>query len=620
MEARCVPIAALVVHVVGLVACGTKIAQTADRRPVPGDDAGVVPRADSGTAIRDDAGDGASGASDSASDGASDGVSDAGDSASDAFGDAPGTQCMMPAQTAVLPSEPQWGGGDTVPSPNVLVSSAYGSGAGPGVYVASSGGFRVYVNGVFIAAGTTPGKAAFVPYTFVPGDNVVAVVATNGAGPPAALVHIDELEQPYVSSIQDWKVSSNPAGDWRSVGYDDTSWLAATDRGTFGMLPGCDPTTGFPSDSAAHWIGAAEPTAGVIALRSHVRVAPVGFGAATTGGGTAAPTLVTTWQDLAAATSGDVPRVILLPDGITDLRPTAGEVRQQVTCPTPCTLDSTMVTYTALSSAATCATATVMLPRNDRNIGIGSNKTIVGLGRGAMLRGASLGINSSQNVILRNLGIYDVNPNMIEAGDGVTIGGGDRIWLDHLTFRWISDGFDDIAANSTNITTSWIHYQGMNELECGSLHLRTAQVTSATVTFHHDWFDTVRGRSPLISGAGAQAHLFNNLWNDNPDYALGSGCTAQVLFEGNYLDNVMTPTVEEPGTGCTVGLIDATAGSNFYVNVGPHNSGVSGGGEPHDSVFTPPYRYTVDPAPGVSTLLRSRAGAGSRWGMMLVRN
>src|SRR5690242_1393236 len=124
MDPRRVPLAALVVHVVGLVACGTKIAQTADPRPAP-DDSGVVSRADSSTAFRDGAGDGASAASDGASE-AGDGASDAGDGASDAIGDAPGAPCMTPTQMVVLPSEPQWGGGDTVPPANVLVSSAYG--------------------------------------------------------------------------------------------------------------------------------------------------------------------------------------------------------------------------------------------------------------------------------------------------------------------------------------------------------------------------------------------------------------------------------------------------------------------------------------------------------------
>jgi len=608
MEARRAQLAALVVHVIGLVACGTKIAQTADPRPiVVGDDSGVAPRADSGTTFHDDASDG--GASD-ASDGGAGDASDGG----------VGAPCMAPTETAVLPSDPRWGGGDT-PQGSPLISTLYGAGAGPGIYFASSGGFRLYVNGLLIETGTTAGQVKFVPLTFLPGDNVVAVVATNSAGPPAALLHIDELEKPYVSSTQDWKVSSNPAGDWRSVGYDDTSWQAATDRGAFGAVPGCDPASVFPSGSTAHWIGAAEPTAGAIALRSHVRVVPIGFGAATTGGGAAAPTLVKTWQELADAVGGDVPGVVLVPDGITDLRPTGTEVRQAVTCPTPCSDDPTKFAYVVQTATSTCATSTMMLARNDRNIGIGSNKTIVGLGRGAMLRGASLGINSSQNVILRNLAIYDVNPSMIEAGDGVTIGGGDRIWLDHLTFRWISDGFDDVAAGSTNITASWIHYNGRNELECGGLHVRTAMVTSATMTFHHDWFDTVNGRSPLVSGATARAHLFNNSWNDNPQYALGSACAAQVLFEGNYLENVSTPTVEEGGDACPIGLIDAPAGSNFYLNVGMHKpSGVDGGTEPRDAVFVPPYGYDVTPAADVSTLLSTRAGAGSRWGTPPVRN
>jgi len=531
-------------------------------------------------------------------------------------------QCMLSTHTTPLPSDPQWGGGD-VPQSSVLVGS-YGSGEGPGVYVVSPGSFRLYVNGLLLVASTTPGQATFVPLTLLPGDNVVAVVAANDAGAPLALVHVDELEKPYVSSASDWKVSVNPTGDWRTVGYDDRNWMPATDFGAFGTQPGCDPVRGFPSDSAAKWIGAPGGSPSTIALRTQLHIAAVGFGTGTTGGDTAAPTLAGSPRDVENALAGETPAVVLLPEGLMDLRPTGADVRQQMTCPMPCS-DPSKTAYTVVVGTFACDQPAVTLPRNDRRILVGSNKTLVGLGRGALLRGASLLVGASNNVILRNIAIYDVNPSMIEAGDGVTIAGADHVWIDHVTYRWISDGFDDVSAGSTNITASWIHYDGRNELECSGRHVRSAEVTSSTMTFHHDWWDNSEGRAPAVDGAMAQVHLVDNLWNDNPSYALGSFCAAQVIVEEAYMENVATPTLKgDNASSCpgVLGSIDARAGTNFYdPNVGPHRQNDVDMGEPHDAVFTPPYdKIATDQALDVKALLRLRAGAGSRWRLPFERN
>lgn len=92
-------------------------------------------------------------------------------------------------------------------------------------------------------------------------------------------------------------------------------------------------------------------------------------------------------------------------------------------------------------------------------IGIGT------AGSGAALRGASLRIGASQQVILRNLKIYDVNPGLVEAGDGVTLLGAKFVWLDHLFLSQISDGSIDIgntngSTRDENITLSWVHFDG----------------------------------------------------------------------------------------------------------------------------------------------------------------
>jgi hypothetical protein len=65
----------------------------------------------------------------------------------------------------------------------------------------------------------------------------------------------------------------------------------------------------------------------------------------------------------------------------------------------------------------------------------------------------------------------------------------------------------------------------------------------------------------------------------------------------------------------SLGLISAPAGSNLYLSdVGKHTGG--DGGEPHDTVFTPPYDYgSLEPADEAWPKVQARAGAGGPWAL-----
>src|SRR6185503_6910341 len=165
------------------------------------------------------------------------------------------------------------------------------------------------------------------------------------------------------------------------------------------------------------------------------------FGAQTTGGEGADPIVARDADELATLLEGSAASIILLPEGLPDLRKTGSDIVTERACPLPCNDGSGQITYFALSDAQVCDEPTQPIPRNERHFFAGSNKTLVGLGRGAMLRGAWLSAVGVENVIVRNVTFYDVNPSIIEAGDGVSLDAVSRVWLDHLTFRWIGDGF-----------------------------------------------------------------------------------------------------------------------------------------------------------------------------------
>ncbi len=496
-----------------------------------------------------------------------------------------------------------------------LVVSGYDAGNGPGLYVTARDAFRVYLNGAVIATSSAARQALFVPLSLLPGDNALSVVVAAKTGIPAALVELDELDRDYASDGS-WKVGATSVSGYAAASFDDSAWANAIDYGPLGALPGCDPTT-FPKGSAAHWIGPQSSSGGAAVLRKTITLSPVGFGTGTTGGGNAVARSATTWSDLQTlATDPSAPAVILLPEGTYDFRDTP---REQAVCPATCSKDPTKPQYTVLVGTQTCAVAQVTKSRTERVLAVGSNKTIVGLGRGAQLRGVSFDLGSSRNVIVRNVAVFDVNRDLIEAGDAFTFEQPSQIWLDHVTTKWISDGFTDISAGTSNVTLSWFHFDGGTTYECDGEHTRAATVQDANVTFHHCLFDHVESHSPTVQNALARVHVFDSVLTDNLGYGAGASCGAQVLLEENTFQSVGTPTERSTCADDTMyGMIDAPAASNFYGDdVGEHHGGADSGAEPHDSVFTPPYSYDLEPAQAEGRIVAARAGAGGPWALPL---
>jgi len=525
--------------------------------------------------------------------------------------------CTPPASAPELPTDPRFGG-DAKLTPWVLQTGEYGAGQGPGINVAARDGFRLFVNDRLLATGTASLEPAFVPLTLLPGDNAIAVVVMAVDGPPALLAVVDELERPYPSDVA-WRVSSNPSGSWASATYDDSSWEPATDRGSPDDNPGCDPGAGFVRGSGAVWLGAS--SAGTAVFRLKVPIAPLGFGAGTTGGGNAEPVLVATTEELEDALKADSAGVVLLAEGLRDVRRDADDETHTQACPTPCPNGSTtLTTKNLLPDDETCPVATVDAVRNERRIKVGSNKTLVGLGRGAQIYGGTLDIDDSKNVIFRNLALFGVNPDLIEAGDGVTIDGGESIWLDHLTFKAISDGFVDATTGAKNLTLSWLRNDGENSFACDGRHPRANELAETTATIHHTLWQRVNGRAPLVTRSSSRVHLFDNVVSDDSDYAVGAACGAQILLETTAFERVATPTGKY---GCAesseLGLIRAAGLGNLYgTNVGPHRVDKDDGPEPDDSVFLPTYTWTPEPADEARFLVTEGAGAGSRWALPLV--
>ncbi|MET9509731.1 pectate lyase [Streptomyces flavidovirens] len=285
--------------------------------------------------------------------------------------------------------------------------------------------------------------------------------------------------------------------------------------------------------------------------------APVGFGAGTTGGGSAAPVTVSTLAALRTAVSGDSPKTVRV-SGLISL---SGQVD------------------------------------------IGSNTTVVGAGAGSGLTGGGLRIKEETNVVVRNLDIS----KPVAPADGITVQKSTKVWIDHNSFsadrnqgdKDYYDGLLDITHASDHVTVSWNtfkdHFKGSlvghsdNNAAEDTGHLR--------VTYHHNHFRNVYSRIPSLRfGTG---HFYDN-YVEGAETAVHSRMGAQMLVENNVFRTTKVAVTTSRSSD-----IDG-----YAVLRGNDLGGAATEISRPGSFTTPPYSYTAEPASSVVASVTNGAGAG----------
>lgn len=268
--------------------------------------------------------------------------------------------------------------------------------------------------------------------------------------------------------------------------------------------------------------------------------------ATTTGGGNVSPTVVTSCSALTAALNSTSTAVIQVPNNTTINCHTAN--RTVAACPLDCgtwgdygkTWYRLPVGNQSCSELGSSSNNTVNVTRNDSRLRVRSNKTLEGLGPNSKIIGASLVISNDRNIIIRNILLEDINPALVEAGDAISVDDSSHIWIDHMAFNKISDGYIDIG-NSQNVTLSWNRFYGYNPQVCANQHWYTHLFQNSQVTAHHNFWDTAAGRNPKIDGYNSRVHMFNNYWKNITYFAISAGNGAEVLVENNYFENSAKP-------------------------------------------------------------------------------
>ena len=555
-------------------------------------------------------------------------------------------QAAVPATEVVdLPTEAAYGGGDKIGSQ--LIAATYNAGEGPGIWIVADGGYRLYYNGALLAEDNQAGRVRFIPMTFLPGENAISVVGVNGKGAPGVMVQIDDLDKSYYSG-SDWK--SKPSvgnASWKNKGRDLSQWGGATALSySSDKLPSGAALNGFAPNTQAKWIWTSAETDPTAVLLYTFYVKAEGFGASTTGGDAGQIVIASDSTSIRKYLQNNDAVTILVPEGTYDLRRfrnavTEAKSKNRTWCKKTCdeknsVTGKTNTFYRITFKANSCADLNesgVQIVQESENlqqwenwITTKPNKSLVGMGRGANLRGASIAIRSNEgsyNHVYRNLAIYDVNPHLIEGGDGLeTVGTASahvkKFWADHISYKWISDGMDMEFLDDATI--SYLDFDGANEYNCWGTDPYMALVEDAHLTYANNYWHNTYGRVPKVTGesSGSQVHLYNQYVNYNRFFVAGANghsasAKAYVRYENSYIDNG-NGYLAEWGDYGYVYFSGVTLGSETKQQ--HRYNGTVKSGIPTAETFTPSYSFEKRTVANLPKEIPALSGVGGRYGKM----
>ena len=550
----------------------------------------------------------------------------------------------IPATEVVnLPTDAAYGGGDNVGSE--LIAATYNAGEGPGIWIVADGGYRLYHNGKLLAQDDQAGRVRFIPMTFLPGENAISVVGVNGAGAPGVMVQIDDLDKSYYSG-SGWK--SKPTvgnASWKNKGRDLSQWGGATTLSyASDKLPSGGALNGFDANTQAKWIWTSDESDPTAVLLYTFYVKAEGFGASTTGGDAGKIVVASDSASIRKYLQSNDAVTILVPEGTYDFRQfrnavTVAKSKNRTWCKKTCdeknrVTGKTNTFYRIAFEANSCQSLNdnVSIVQESENlqqwenwITTKANKSLVGMGRGANLRGAAIAVRSNEgsgNHIYRNLGIYDVNPHLIEGGDGLeTVGTSskhvDKFWADHISYKWISDGMDMEFLD--NATISYLDFDGANEYNCWGTDPYMALVEDAHLTYANNYWHNTYGRVPKVTGEnnGSQVHLYNQYVDYNRFFVAGANghsasAKAYVRYENSYIDNGQGYLAEWGDYGYVY-----FSGVSFGNGTKQHRyNGTVKSGIPTAETFNPSYSFEKRTVANLPKDIPSLSGVGGRYGKM----
>ena len=241
-----------------------------------------------------------------------------------------------------------------------------------------------------------------------------------------------------------------------------------------------------------------------------------------------------------------------------------------------------------------------------------SNKTIIGLKPGTLLKAPIHITSKASNIIIRNIVIQGPGSNADQAWDNLTIEGESKnIWIDHCEFWDGQDGNADVVKGSDNVTFTWCIFgykkkssHNLSNL-IGSSDNEPVSEGKLNVTYMFNWWKAANQRKPRCRYGNV--HVVNNLLTGDASITNGTdvlgvaaGHMCRVRTERNVFINENNPIYTGVANGTGVNeVID-----NIFTNCSGNTKGTG-------TSFTPPYEYTsfMLKASEVEAAVKANAGA-----------
>lgn len=321
-------------------------------------------------------------------------------------------------------------------------------------------------------------------------------------------------------------------------------------------------------------------TVGLTALSAKSQCTVIGWAAengGVTGGGTATPTVVTTYAELKTAITTAAVKVINVSGTITI--PSGGRISFQ---------DQSGKTIFGLPGSKLVSTD---LTKDNSGI---------------------IYVKRCTDIILRNLTLEGPGAYDTDGWDNMTLDDCSNVWVDHCEFQDGLDGNFDIKNMSDYISVTWCKFiynkapipdgpGGSDDHRFSDLFGSSDGATQdrghLRVTMQHCWWaQGCVARMPRVRFG--KVHVVNNLFNSTvASQCVMAGFEADLLVERNVFENVNRPIDKMDNTYTAI-----TARENDFINTTGNTTG-SG------TAFTPPYALTLTPLADVKSQVMAGAGA-----------
>jgi pectate lyase len=246
-----------------------------------------------------------------------------------------------------------------------------------------------------------------------------------------------------------------------------------------------------------------------------------------------------------------------------------------------------------------------------------SNVTIVGVGSGAVFDQLGIHIREAHNIVIQNVTVQNVK----KSGSPISNGGDaigmetdvSNVWVDHaslLASGGESEGYDglfDMKDNTRYVTLSYSTLR--NSGRGGLIGSSDSDLSSTYVTFHHNLYQNVDSRTPLLRGG--TAHIYNNYYVSLNESGINSRAGAKAKVDNNYFKDSTDPLgtfyTDLPGYWQVSG--------NIFDNITwsePDNETDPAGSNPTSTTTVGiPYSYALDGASCVPNIVTATAGANT---------